>query len=218
MTRPLLTRAALLYLAARLVSGLLIWHASTGQVAYPAWTGPNPGYLDMTVLWDGSWYRQIAQVGYPSTLPIGGDGLVAQNAWAFFPVYPMICRVVMRATGLSFPIVGSTVSLILGLAAALVIVALLVRRMSPAVALGAMLVWATFASSPALQIGYTESLACLLVAGWLWLVVGRHWISAGLLAVVIGLSRPVAAPLCIVLAVAFVVRWRRRRDDPLTSG
>ncbi len=215
MSRSLLLRATLLYLAVRLVSGVLLWHASAGQVPYPAWTGPHPGYLDMTVLWDGSWYRKIAEGGYPATLPLDPDGQVSQNALAFFPVYPLLCRGLMALTGLSFPLVGSTVSLLLGLAAALVIVALFVRRMSPSVALGAMLVWAAFPSSPVLQIAYTESLACLVVAGWLWLVVERRWLGAGALALLVGLSRPIAAPLCIVLAVAFVARWRRRDEAPL---
>lgn len=215
MSRSLLLRATFLYLAVRLVSGVLIWHASAGQVPYPAWTGPHPGYLDMTVLWDGSWYRQIAQTGYPGTLPLQPDGLVAQNAWAFFPAFPLLCRGVMALTGLSFPLVGSSLSLLLGLGAALVIVALFVRRTAPGVALGAMLVWAAFPSSPVLQIAYTESLACLLLACWLWLVVERRWLGAGAVAILVGLSRPIAAPLCIVLAVAFIARWRRRQQVPL---
>jgi hypothetical protein len=218
MTRSLLLRATLLYLAVRLVSGLLLWQASTHQVPYLDWTSPHPGYLDMTVLWDGSWYRQIAEVGYPSTLPLQSDGQVAQNAWAFFPLFPMMCRAVMAFTGLSFPLVGSTVSLLCGLGAALVIVALFVRRMPAAVALGAMVVWASFASSPSLQIAYTDSLGCLVVACWLWLVVRRHWLGTGLFAIVVGLSRPIAAPLSLVLAVAFVARWRRRREDPIGAS
>src|SRR5580765_5125452 len=68
---------------------------------------------------------------------------------------------------------------------------------------------------PVLQIAYAESLACLVVAGWLWLVVERRWLGAGALALLVGLSRPIAAPLCIVLAVAFVARWRRRDEAPL---
>jgi len=29
------------------------------------WTSPHPGYFDLGVQWDGSWYRQIALHGYP---------------------------------------------------------------------------------------------------------------------------------------------------------
>ena len=47
-------------------------------------------------MFDGSWYRNVAENGYPAELPRGEDGLVQQNAWAFFPLFPMLARGLMQ--------------------------------------------------------------------------------------------------------------------------
>ena len=48
------------YLLCRLFSFVLLTVVA-GHQAPVTWTGPHPDYLSMTVLWDGSWYREIAQ-------------------------------------------------------------------------------------------------------------------------------------------------------------
>lgn len=218
MTRSLVVRASVVYLALRLVSGLLLWRASADQAVFPPWTGPHPGYLDMTVLWDGTWYRHVAEIGYPRVLPHGPDGLVTQNEWAFYPMFPMAARLLMHVTGLSFPLVGSTLALVCGWAAAVLMVGLLARRIPLGPSLAVMAVWAAFPSSPSLQLAYTESAAVLVLVGYLWLVVARRWALSGALAVVVGLTRPIAAPLAVVLAVALIVRWRGRHERPVARS
>ncbi len=215
MSRSLLVRASLVYLALRLVTALLLWRASADQPVFAPWTSAHPGYLDMTVLWDGSWYRQIAEHGYPSVLPVDHTGAVAQNVWAFYPAYPFLVRLLMGLTGGSFAVVGSTLSLVLGWAAAVLLTGLLARRMRPELALAAMAVWAAFPASPILQVTYAESAAMLVLVGCLWMLAERRWAAAGALAVVLGLTRPVVAPLALVLLVALVVRWRERRALPI---
>ena len=59
------------YAGARLATTVVfLWVASTqGE---NAWTGPHPGYFPYVgFLFDGSWYRHIAENGYPSELPRG---------------------------------------------------------------------------------------------------------------------------------------------------
>lgn len=87
--------------------------------AAPRWH--RSGYADIATAWDGEWYRTIATTGYPSSLPIGVDGHVVQNAWAFSPVYPLMVRGLTTLTGLDFSVVAPTLSLILGAAAMVVI-------------------------------------------------------------------------------------------------
>lgn len=212
--RSLTVWAVVVFAVLRLVSGVIIWLASAHQVPFPAWTGPDPGYLDMTVLWDGSWYREVALHGYPAPLPTGPDGLVAQNAWAFYPAFPLLARAVMALTGLSFPVVGSTIALLAGLAAAPLMAVLLARRVAPGVALGAVAVWGAFPAAPSLQLAYTESVAVLVLCAFLLLVETRHWAAAGLVALVVGVTRPIAVPLVAVLLVALALRWRDR-DRPV---
>lgn len=181
-----------------------------------AWTGPHPNYFSMTVLWDGSWYRLIAESGYPHSLPVDLGGTVQQNAWAFYPAFPMMSRLVMKVTGLGFPVVGSTLALLLGFGAAVVMGRLLADRVGPAVSLAAVAVYAACPVAPSFQIAYTESLAILLLCGFLWAITKERWLIASGLALLIGLTRAMALPLAIVALVAVFLRWRRRAQEPIS--
>jgi hypothetical protein len=183
------------------------------------WTGPHPDYFSMTVLWDGFWSGQIAQFGYPPVLPLdAATRAVQQNAWAFYPAFPMMSRVVMRVTGLGFPVVGSTLALLLGFGAAVVMGLLLRDRVGAKVALAAVAVYAACPVSASFAIAYTESLAILLLCGFLWAVSKESWILAAVWALLIGLSRAMALPLAVVALVAGYLRWRRCSQDPITAS
>jgi hypothetical protein len=217
--RTLAVRVVLVYLALRAVTTVLLVVASRDQVVMPDWTGPTVEPLDMTVLWDGSWYRHVALNGYPTELPVNADsGRVAQNAWAFYPVFPLVARALMSATGLGFPIVASGLALLCGLGAAVLMGGLLAERVGERVALAAVAVWAAFPAAVSLQLAYTESMAMLVLCGALWAVLRRHWVLVGALGPVLGLTRPITAPLVAVVGVALLVRWLRRRQSPIGAG
>jgi hypothetical protein len=215
--RGLTVRVALVYLALRAVSAALLVLASHDQVVMPDWTGPSVEPIDMTVLWDGSWYRAVAEHGYPDRLPIDpANGRVAQNAWAFYPVFPLLARLLMSITGLAFPVVASSLALVCGLGASILMARLLAARVGDSVALATVAVWAAFPAAVSLQLAYTESIAMLVLCGLLWAVVRRRWVTAAGLALLLGFTRPIAAPVVVVIAVALLVRWRRRQRDPIS--
>lgn len=217
--RTLGVRVALVYLALRVVSGVLLVLASRDQVVMPDWTGPTVEPIDMTVLWDGSWYRFIAEHGYPPDLPLDpANGRVSQNAWAFYPVFPLLARMVMSLTGLGFPVVASTLSLLCGLGAALLMARLLAERVGANVALGTVAVWAAFPAAVSLQLAYTEAIAMLVLCGLLWALMRRNWVLVGALALVLGVTRPIAVPVAVVVALVLLLRWRRRASDPVQPG
>jgi hypothetical protein len=216
MRRAFVYRVLAVWALARTFSVLLLTIVSHYQ-APVAWTGPHPNYFSMTVLWDGFWYRLIAESGYPPVLPTDAVGAVQENAWAFYPGFPMMSRALMRVTGLGFPVVGSTLSLLLGFAAAVVMGLLLRDGVGPKVALAAVAVYAAGPVSPSFQIAYTESLAILLLCGFLWAVSKERWIITAGLALLIGLSRAMALPLAVVALVAVFLRWRRRSQDPISA-
>ncbi|GMA18445.1 DUF3117 domain-containing protein [Arsenicicoccus piscis] len=172
----------------------------------------------MTVLWDGTWYRRIAEHGYPATLPVDALGQVQQSEWAFYPLFPLLARALMTVTGLGFPAVASTLALVLGAVAA-VLIALLLRRWLPdRLALVALACWCTYLATPTLQLAYTESMALALLAAFLALVLRRSWWAAAAVALVLGLARPIALPLAIVGLAACLQRWHGRRAQPLRRG
>ena len=174
-------------------------------------------YFPFTALWDGQWYQTIAVDGYPTTLPRSEGGSVQQNAWAFYPLFPMLSRVGMALTGLHFPAVGSTIALLCGAGAAVLMGLLLRERVGDPAAYLVVALWAGFPASVTLQLAYTESLAMLLLVGYLYALARERWLVATVVALLVGLSRPIAVPLAVVTLVVVVVRWRRRRARPISG-
>jgi MFS family permease len=216
-TRDFVVRVLSAYAICRFFSVVLLAIVARYQAPVD-WTGPRPDYFSMTVLWDGFWYRQVAEAGYPAVLPVDAvTGAVQQNAWAFYPAFPMMARPLMRVTGLGFPIVGSTLALLLGFGAAVMMALLFRDRVGPKVALAAVAVYAASPVSPSFQIAYTESLGILVLCAFLWALSKERWILAAGLAVLIGVTRAMALPLVVVALVALFLRWRRRHTDPITA-
>lgn len=79
---PWWARVTLIYLAARVVTTVILLIMAANQGANP-WTAAHPGYFDFATIWDGNWYHIVAAVGYPSQLPLTASGHVSENAWAF---------------------------------------------------------------------------------------------------------------------------------------
>jgi hypothetical protein len=217
-------RALGLYLVTRAFSAVVLVAVAQFQVAN-YWTPAKPSYLRFTGLfWDASWYRTIAEQGYPAVLPRGADGLVQQNPWAFFPLFPFLARGVMVVTRAPWYVVAPLLALVLGAVAAVVIHRLIERGAPRAVAarpglpLATVALLGVFPSAAVLQIGYTESLALLLVAASLLAIVERRYAWASLAVLALGFTRAVALPIAAVVVVHSLVRWRasRRGGDRFT--
>lgn len=221
MRLPWWARVLIVYGAARAVSALIFVVVASHQAANP-WTDAAPSYSAYTGgMWDAGWYRQIADNGYPETLPRDADGTVQQNAWAFFPLYPLLVRALTGLTGLGWDVVAPTLSLLLGGAAMLTIYrlveegapALAARR--PGLGLATVAVASTFVAAPVLQVGYTESLALLLVSSALLLVVRGRYLWAVPVVLALGFTRPVALPIaCVVVWHGVMILVRRRKELP----
>jgi len=178
------------------------------------WTMSAPGYLAFVGIWDGRWYQEIAEDGYPRPLPVDDAGRPVQSAWAFFPAYPLLVRLVIRATGLEWLVAAPLTSLVLGCGVAVVAYRLFRLRASHRVAVGGVAVLAAFPSAPVLQYAYADVLSVLSLLGCLYLLGTRRYLWCLLPAVALGLSRPVGLPLVLVVLVHAIVRVRHRGIDP----
>ncbi|MEO7060802.1 MAG: hypothetical protein ABI083_13870 [Lapillicoccus sp.] len=212
-----LLRVVLAYAGCRLLTAIILTVVAARQVP-TGWTGPDVSYLTFSAQWDGQWYQQIAVGGYPATLPVDSAGVVQQNAWAFYPLFPLLARFVMDAFGLSFYAAGSTLSLLLGFVAAIAMAKLFEPRLGRRAALLAVVVWASFPAAATLQVGYTEATAMALLTLALLALSRERWLLAMSLALLTGLARPIAVPLGAVTLVALWLRWRRRADAPIGVG
>lgn len=198
------------YAASRLFSGVLVARTARSQ-APSDMSGPDPDYLSMTSLWDGYWYRRIAEGGYPPQVPRDAAGLAFQNEWAFYPLFPYLVRAVMSVTGTGWLLAASTVSLLLGAAAVVVMYWLVARVGNRRLAFGAVLLFCCFPTAPVMQFAYTESLATLLVVSCLYLLVTHRYLAAVPVVLALGLSRPVALPFALVVGIHVLGRWSGRR-------
>jgi hypothetical protein len=86
-------RIAVIYLTARVVTTLFFVLAASLSTSLSRF-GADAGLADFVLGWDAQWYWLIAEDGYPSELPLTDSGDVAENAWAFMPVFAMVAKVV----------------------------------------------------------------------------------------------------------------------------
>ena len=204
---PAWARVLLVYLAARLFSALVLAEVARFQPE-SRWTPAEAGYGDMLVLWDATWYEEIAEEGYPSAVPLGAAGDPQQSPLAFYPLAPLLARLLMLP-GLPFAWAGALVSLVAGAAAAVGVHAVLQRaleaRCRPAVARrgawAAAVLFCVSPPSPVFQVPYTEGPALALLLAFLALLQRGRYLPAAVVALLLGLTRPVAVPLSVVVLV-----------------
>lgn len=171
---------------------------------------PGTRLIHLLHMWDADWYVKAAANGYPSTLPQVA-GPEAQSTIAFFPLFPLLIRLVHNLTGLSYIASGTIVSIASGLAAALMI-GLLVRTLADDQAgTRAVALFSFFPASVAMVLPFAEGLAVALACACLYFLVKRQWLWAGVAAGLATASRPTAVLLPVVCAYAAgMAIWRRR--------
>jgi hypothetical protein len=202
----------------RVVDGVLIALAASDQAAREPKAGfvaipapADPGYLTALGNWDGQWYAEIARNGYPSDLPTE-NGVVQQNAWAYYPLYPALVRAGMVVPGVSFELAATAVSLLAGALAMVVLFRLVDRAGGRFNATSTVAALCFFPAAPVLQAAYTESLALLLLFLCLTLLRDRRFRLLLAVTGALALTRPIALPLAVVISLHALARWRRRHE------
>lgn len=210
---PWWVRVLAIWVASRIVTtGLLLWFASRQPAN--AWTGAQPDYFSFASLWDGTWYYVIAVAGYPSELPVTADGHVAENAWAFMPVYPMFVRGLMFVTGFSWHEMAVVVSFGFSLATALVFYRLMRQVLPEGNSLFAVVLLCVAPLTPITQVAYAESMHAFLLTLSLHLLLKRRYWTLFPVVAVMALTRPTGLAFALALALHVGYRWFIRNRDP----
>jgi hypothetical protein len=160
--------------------------------------------------WDGVWYQRIAAHGY---LLIPG----AQSNPAFFPVFPIILRVLHRAFGLPYTAAGAIVSNVFLLVAVVAFYELGRKVLhDEVVARRAACFMAVTPMGFVFSMSYPESFALALTAITLLVALDDRWLLAAALAATAVLARPEAIVLVVPLAA---IAWSHRAAlDPAGRG
>ncbi|MGI8723392.1 MAG: hypothetical protein ACR2JG_14350, partial [Geodermatophilaceae bacterium] len=75
--------------------------------------------IEVLGIWDGGWYVRIAEEGYADHLDLSAAATdQSTGSLAFFPVYPMLMRLVAAPTGLDPRVAGVLISVTAGAIAA----------------------------------------------------------------------------------------------------
>jgi hypothetical protein len=213
LTLPPWAQVLLVFAATRVFAFVVVDRVARFQPE-SLWNPANPGYLDVVSLWDGDWYRRIAEGGYPSVLPTKA-GVTQQNQWAFYPLFPALGRGVMDLTGAPWQVAATTVALAAGAGFVVVLRSLMAPLVGNRLALWTVVLVCCYPAAPVLQLAYTESLGLLGVVSALWCLQNRHYLLAVPVVLLVGVARPVAVPLAAVVGLHVLRALWRHRTEPV---
>ncbi|MFM9595364.1 glycosyltransferase family 39 protein [Streptomyces scabiei] len=188
-----------------------------GLVALAGWSAARDksALTLLSARWDSLWYTRVAELGYGYEVRLP-NGDVHSNL-AFFPLLPWLERAVSAVTPLSPAHSGLAVSTLASLAAAWGIFAVADRVYGGRAGVCAVLLWAVLPVGIVQSMAYTESLFTALAAWSLYAVLTGRWVTAGALAALAGLTRPVGLAVVAALwaaAIGSYVRERRPASPP----
>ncbi|MDX6664568.1 MAG: hypothetical protein QOG68_774 [Solirubrobacteraceae bacterium] len=211
--RASLRLAALAFLFTRLVvwlagMGAAQWAGLSGQAGPFDPLGLTSGFGpvgDLLVApaarWDSVWYLQIAQHGYADTTHA-----------AFFPLYPLLARVVGAPFG-SALVGGLLVSFAASIAALALLHRLALLELGAAPARAAVWLLACFPTAFFLSAVYAEALFLALALGSVYAARTGSWGWAGALGGLAATTRSAGVLLLVALVLLWWTRSERRRDD-----
>ncbi|WP_225448496.1 mannosyltransferase family protein [Streptacidiphilus sp. P02-A3a] len=169
---------------------------------------PTESFAGRFHVWDAQFYVQIAQSGYPHGYAYANGQLTGNNL-AFFPLYPLLIRIVHTVSGLAWGTSAVVVAWLCAFAAAVVVHRLVRSLASERVAGFAVALVFCQPMAVSLWIAYTESLFLLLAAAALLAARRESWLWAGVLTCLAGLTRSTGIALAAALVVAVVLAARR---------
>jgi hypothetical protein len=195
--------AVALYAGLRAVGVLVLWREVEARgLDLPA----------VLTRWDGGIYVRIATQGYDTAIPLKPDGSLAPTNLALFPLYPRLIDALDPVLPGDPRVAAIAVSWAAGLAAAwgLYAVGAQLRDRRLGIVLAGL--WAVVPHAVVESMGYTETLFTALAAWSLFALLRRQWLTAGVLCLFAGLTRPVAPALIAAVGLAALVAVCQRRD------
>lgn len=157
---------------------------------------------DVFCVWDCGWYLRLVQDGYDSE-PSGHAAGDAAN-WAFFPLYPILTRMVGDIFSLSYLWAGYLISNICFLLALIIFFNYCRLHVSERDAIFATCLLGFSPYSFVFSSMYTESLFIVLVVSVFLCTEKRYYLRAGLLAALLSATRNVGVfvvfPMLLIVA------------------
>lgn len=197
--------------------GLLIFNLGGLDTPQTYWSAAKPSYLHHVAFWDSEWYYRVATQGYPdsTSLPIGQDGRVGQNTWAFMPIYAYLSGGLAGLLSANYYTCAVVVAWLGSALAALGLDAWMRPRVGKAASLLGVAIFFTCGPAIILQLPYAESLGLALVAIGFAVLAKRRFAWAMVVFVLAAFTRPIGVPLGAALGLWWV--WEELRARGLIS-
>lgn len=197
--------------------GLLIFNLGGLDTPQTYWSAAKPSYLQHVAFWDSEWYYRVATQGYPdsTSLPIGQDGRVGQNTWAFMPIYAYLSGGLAKLLSANYYTCAVVVAWLGSALAALGLDAWMRPRVGKATSLLGVAIFFTCGPAIILQLPYAESLGLALVAIGFAVLAKRRFAWAMVVFVLAAFTRPIGVPLGAALGLWWV--WEELRARGLIS-
>ncbi|WP_328476986.1 hypothetical protein OHA21_23350 [Actinoplanes sp. NBC_00393] len=164
----------------------------------------------LLLAFDATWYADIAVNGYDDVVKADSNGLLKQSNLAFFPLYPALTAAVKSTLHVDVGAALLMVANVAAFAAAAALYAIGSHIRSPRTGILLAALWAVTPHAMVQSMGYSESVFTALAAYGLFALLRRQWLTAGILTLLAGLTRPTAAALiATVVLVALLAVWRK---------
>ena len=209
-------RVALVYLAARMVTTAFFLIAAAVAPA-DARHGQGSTLGTYVLAWDAQWYWLIAFQGYPSELPVTEAGHIAENAWAFMPLYPYLSALVSAPFG-HWGVGAFLVTLAAGYGCALVLHGMFRERLGEEAALWGVVFFSAGPLAALLQVGYAEALFLFFLLTAIRCVQQRRYGWLYVLIPLMGYTRPGVLAFGLFLALYGLWRLTRRKVESVTRS
>lgn len=168
-------------------------------------TDKSPRVL-LSERWDSLWYTRVAEHGYAFTLN-APDGR-SLSSMAFFPLLPWLERGTRAVTGLSLPAAGLLVGALSSVLAAWAVFLVVRHSHGDRAGIVCVVLWAAVPVGIVQSMAYSEALFTALAAWGLLCVLRERWVTAGVLASLAGLTRPVGLAVTAALFLAVLLHHR----------
>lgn len=164
--------------------------------------------------WDGLWYRQLTNHGYPTYLPhcpeVPPNGCtLGRTTLGFLPLYPISMWLVAHAFSTGTDAAGLIVSLIGGLVATVFVERLASGWWGEVSGRRAAVLFCLFPGSVVFSMMYSEGLLLPLAAGCIYALERRRWLLAGILAGFATATAPDALALIPACGASALIELRR---------
>ncbi|WP_091610302.1 hypothetical protein [Micromonospora mirobrigensis] len=158
----------------------------------------------LTDRYDSRWYLQIATLGYDRAENLHSN-------MAFFPLYPGLVAFFGDSWAMDLRQAAITVSWVAALAAAWGLFAIGNHLQDRRTGVLLAVLWGVVPHAVVENLAYTEAIFTAFAAWALYAVLTERWLTAGVLCLIGGLTRPTASSLVAVVGLAALVALIRRR-------